>query len=255
MNARKIFALVVVELKKTVRDLMSLAMLLLFPIMMTLVYYFALGDVQGDYNYPVPGMSHFEYLLPGVMGYAVIYMGMIVALALVEYRKVGLLDRIEIAPISTAGYLISQIIANMIIATTQGLLVLLVAWIVGFRPQGGVVGIMITALFLALLAVTAVGLALLITAVSKDTGTAGGISAIFIVPMMMFGALLVVFNEATLRIAKLMPNYYVSDTLIRVLHLGRNSDPVVWKNLLTLLAINVVVVTAGIGLFNKTKTR
>lgn len=255
MNAKKIMALVVVELKKTVRDLMSLAMLLLFPIMMTLVYYFALGDVHGDYNYPIPGMTHFEYLLPGVMGYAVIYMGMIVALALVEYRKVGLLDRIEIAPISTAGYLISQIIANMIIATTQGLLVLLVAWIVGFRPQGGVVGILITALFLALLAVTAVGLALLITAVAKDTGTAGGISAIFIVPMMMFGALLVVFNEATLRIAKFMPNYYVSDTLIRVLHLGNNSDPVIWENLITLLVINVAVVTMGIGLFSKTKAR
>jgi len=75
------------------------------------------------------------------------------------------------------------------------------------------------------------------------------------VPMMMFGALLAVFNEATLKIARLMPNYYVSDTLIRVLHLGNASDPVVWKNLLTLLAINVVVVTAGIALFNKTKTR
>jgi ABC-2 type transport system permease protein len=255
MNARKIMALVVVELKKTVRDLMSLAMLLLFPIMMTLVYYFALGNVQGDYNYPVPGMSHFEYLLPGVMGYAVIYMGMIVALALVEYRQVGLLDRIEIAPISTAGYLLSQIIANMIIATTQGLLVLVVAYIVSFRPFGGVIGILITALFLALLAVTAVGLALLITAVSKDTGTAGGISAIFIVPMMMFGALLVVFNEATLRIAKFMPNYYVSDTLIRVLHLGNTSDPVVWENLLTLLAIDVFVVAAGIWLFSRTKAR
>lgn len=255
MNARKVAALVVVELKKTVRDIMSMAMLILFPVMMTLVYYFALGDVQGDYNYPVPGMTHFEYLLPGVMGYAVIYMGMLVALALVEYRKVGLLARIEIAPISTAGYLISQIIANMIIATLQGLLVLLIARFLGFEPLGGFVGILITALFLAMLAVSAVGLGLLITAVSKDTGTAGGLSAIFIVPMMMFGALLVVFNEATLKIAKFMPNYYVSDSLIRVLHLGNYSDPVVWKNFLTLVAINVVVVTAGIGLFNKTKTR
>ena len=254
MNVRKISALVVVELKKTVRDLMSMAMLLLFPIMMTLVYYFALGDIHGDYNYPVPGMSHFEYLLPGVMGYAVIYMGMIVAIALVEYRKVGLLDRITIAPISTAGYLISQIIANMIIATIQGLLVLLIAWFLGFKPQGGLVGILITVLFLALLAVTAVGLGLLTTAVSKDTGTAGGLAAIFIVPMMMFGALLAVFNEATLKIAKLMPNFYVSDSLIRVLHLGNISDPVVWRNFLTLAGITLAVVTAGIGLFNKTKT-
>lgn len=75
----------------------------------------------------------------------------VLALALVVYPKVGLLDRIKIAPISTTGYLISQII----------------------------------------------------------------------VPIMLFGTLLVIFNGATLKIAKLMPDFYNSETLIRVLHLGK----------------------------------
>ena len=50
-----------------------------------------------DY-YPVPGMNHFEYLLPGTMGYAVIYKGMMVALVLSEYREAGLLKRLESTP-------------------------------------------------------------------------------------------------------------------------------------------------------------
>jgi len=75
----------------------------------------------------------------------------VLALALVVYPKVGLLDRIKIAPISTTGYLISQII----------------------------------------------------------------------VPIMLFGTLLAIFNGATLKIAKLMPDYNNSETLIRVLHLGK----------------------------------
>ena len=62
---------------------MNLAVMLLMPVGLTLIFYLALGSVYNDY-YPVPGMNHFEYLLPGVMGYAVIYMGMMVALALVE---------------------------------------------------------------------------------------------------------------------------------------------------------------------------
>jgi ABC-2 type transport system permease protein len=254
MDARKIAALVIVELKKLYRDIMTLAVLLLMPIGLTLIFYFALGNISNDY-YPPGVESHFEYLLPGTMGYAVIYMGMMVGLGLVEYRQVGLLDRIDIAPISTAGYLTSQLIANMIIATAQGLLVLLVAVLLGFEPLGGFVGLLIVALSLALLAVAAVGLGLLTAAISKDTGAAGGLAVIYILPMMMLGALLAVFDDTTLAIAKFTPNFYTSSTLIEVLHQGEITTSIIWKNTLTQVAIGVVIVAAGIWLFNKTKTR
>ena len=213
---------------------------------------FALGNVYNDY-YPVPGMNHFEFLLPGAMGYAVIYMGMMVALSLVEIRKDGLLKRIETTPVSTAAFLGSQIIANMMIAVIQALLVLFVAWVLGFEPQGGLIGLLLTVVFLALLAITAVGLGLITAAVSKDTGVASGLSMIFILPMMMFGALLAVFNEATLAIAKFTPNFYVSSSLMMILHEGKISDPVIWQNFLTLAIISVVIVVIGIQLFKRMK--
>jgi ABC-2 type transport system permease protein len=250
MNIQKISALVGVELKKLYRDPMNLVVMLLMPLGLTLIFYLALRNIYNDY-YPVPGMNHFEYLLPGVMGYAVIYMGMMVALALVEYRKTGLLNRIETTPISTATYLVSHIIANMIIAVGQGLIVLLVAWLLGFRPLGGVLGLLLAILFLALLAVAAVGLGLLTAAVSKDSGAASGIAAIFIVPMMMFGALLAVFDNTTRTIAKFTPNYYVSDSLSIIFHTGNLSNPSLWQDLLILSAISLVVVVAGIQLFKK----
>ena len=251
MNTQKIGSLILVELKKLYRDPMNLIVMLLMPLGLTLIFYLALGSVHNDY-YPVPGMNHFEYLLPGVMGYAVIYMGMMVALALVEYRKTGLLNRIKTTPVSTAAYLGSHIIANMIIATFQGLIVLLVAWLLGFEPRGGLVGILLAALFLALLGITAVGLGLLTAAISKDSGAAGGISVIFIIPMMMFGALLAVFNETTRTIARFTPNYYVSESLSIIFHQGNLSDPVILQDLLILAAIGLVVVTAGIQLFKRT---
>lgn len=254
MEAQRLTALVGVELKKLYRDVMSLAVMLLMPVGLTLIFYLALGNVYNDY-YPVPGMNHFEYLLPGVMGYAVIYMGMMVALALCEYRQSGLLKRVQVTPVSPSTYLGSQIIANMIIATFQGFVVLLVARLLGFRPQGGAVGLLLAALFLALLAVTAVGLGLITAAVAKDSGAAGGLSVIFILPMMMFGALLAVFNETTRNIARFMPNYYVSDSLSVILHQGRVSDPVIWQNLAILAGISLVVVVAGIQLFKRTAYR
>ena len=254
MKMGKIYALTLVELKKLYRDPMNLAVMLLMPVGLAFIFYLAMGKVYNDY-YPVPGMNHFEYLLPGVMGYAVIYMGMMVALALCEYRKDGVLSRVETAPVSAGTYLGSHIIANMVIATVQGLIVLLVARLLGFEPQGGLVGLLLVALFLAILAVTAVGLGLITAAIAKDSGTASGLSMIYILPMMMFGALLAVFNETTRTIAKFTPNYYVSDSLSLILHEGRISDPRIWQNLLTLIAISVVVVFVGIKLFSKTAFR
>jgi ABC-2 type transport system permease protein len=254
MATQRIAALVVVELKKLYRDLMSLAVMLLMPIGLTLIFYLALSGVYNDY-YPVPGMNHFEYLLPGVMGYSVIYMGMMVALALCDYRQSGLLKRVGVTPVSTAEYLGSHIVANMIIAVFQALIVLLVAWLLGFQPRGGVVGLLLASLFLALLAVTAVGLGLITAAVAKDSGAAGGLSVIFILPMMMFGALLAVFNDATRRIARFMPNYYVSDSLSIIFHQGKVSDPAIWHNLLILAAISLVVVVTGIQLFRRSAYR
>ena len=254
MKAQKINALVVVELKKLYRDPMNLSVMLFMPVGLALIFYLALHNIYNDY-YPVPGMSHFEYLLPGVMGYAVIYMGMMVALALCEYRKDGLLNRVKTAPVSTSAYLISLILANMVIATFQGLIVLLVARLLGYQPLGGLPGLLLACVFLALLAVTAVGLGLLTAAITKDSGAASGISAIFIVPMMMFGALLAVFNETTHTIAKFTPNYYVSSSLMVIFQQGSVSDPIIWQNFLTLAIISLVVVAAGIQLFKRTAFR
>lgn len=254
MEMRKIGALVVVELKKLYRDPMNLAVMLLMPVGLTLIFYVALSGIYNDY-YPVPGMNHFEYLLPGTMGYAVIYMGMMVALALVDYRKSGLLNRVEVTPVSTSAYLGSQIIANMIIATFQGFIVLLVARLLGYQPLGGLVGLLLAALFLALLGVTAVGLGLITAAVAKDSGAASGLAVIYIIPMMMFGALLAVFNETTRTIAKFTPNFYVSDSLSIIFQKGSTTDPVIWQNLLILTLISAVVVVVGIQLFKRTQLR
>jgi ABC-2 type transport system permease protein len=187
------------------------------------------------------------------MGYAIIYMGMMVALSLVEYRNDGILNRIETTLVTTSQYLVSQIIANMVIATIQGLIVLLVAWLLGFDPLGGVVGLILAILFLALLSVSAVGLGLVTAAVSKDTNSAGGLSVIFILPMMMFGALLAVFNETTRTIAKFTPNFYVSDSLSLIFHEGKIADPAVYQNLGILAAISLVIVIVGIQLFKRIK--
>jgi ABC-2 type transport system permease protein len=247
---KKITALVFVELKKLYRDPMTLAVLLLMPVGLTLVYYIALGNVGNDY-YP-PGIdSHFEYLLPGTMGYAVIYMAMMVALALCEYRQDGLLKRIKVTPVTPGQHMGSLILANMVIAVAQSLIVLLLAWILGFDPQGGLLGLLLVVVFLGLLAVTSVGLGLLTATVAKNTGAASGLSMIYLIPMMVFGTFLAVFNDMTRTIARFTPNYYVTDALIRIFTGTSLTNRIIWQDMLILAIISVVVVVAGTQLFKK----
>jgi ABC-type multidrug transport system permease subunit len=252
MKMQKLIALVNVELKKLFRNPMSLAVMLLMPVALTLVFYFAMGDMP---TWWLEGASHFEFLVPGTMGYAVIYMGMMVAMALCEYREAGLLKRLQTTPTSPLEYMGSLIIANMFIAMFQGLIVLLLSVILGFQPQGGFLGLVITSLFLGLLAITAVGLALITATVAKNSGAASGLSMIFLIPMMIFGTWLAAFNEQTIAIARFTPNFYVTESLTRIFHGASLTDQIVWKNFLILSIISLVIVVAGIQLFKKTEFR
>jgi ABC-2 type transport system permease protein len=252
MKMQKIGALVGVELKKLYRDPMTLAVLLLMPIGLTLVFYLALSNVP---TWNIPGMSHFEFLVPGTMGYAVIYMVMMIAMALCAYREAGLLKRLQTTPTSPSEYLGSLIIAFMFIAVVQALIVLLLSVILGFRPQGGLPGLLLACVFLALLAITSVGLGLIVATIAKNSGAASGLSMIFVVPMMVFGTFLAVFNDMTRTIARFTPNYYSTDSLILIFNGASLSDPVIWQNLLILAIISLVAVVAGIQLFKRTEFR
>jgi ABC-2 type transport system permease protein len=252
MKTKKMIALVKVELKKLYRDLMSLAVILAMPVVLTLVFYFAMRDIP---SWGLEGASHFEFLVPGTIGFAVIYMGMLVAMGLCTYREAGLLKRLQSTPTSPYEYMGSQIIANVVIGVFQGLVVLLLSVILGFRPQGGLPGLVLAIIFLGLLTVTSVGFGLITATVAKSANAASGLSMIFIVPMMVFGTFLAVFNDATRRIARFTPNYYVTDSLTRIFHGASLSDRTIWQNLLILSIISLVVVVAGIQLFKKTEYR
>jgi len=248
----KMIALIKVELKKLFRDPMSLVVMLLMPVSLTLVFYISMRDIP---TWWLEGASHFEFLVPGAMGFAVIYMGMMVAMGLNEYREAGLLKRLQTTPTSPFEYMGSLIIANMLIAVFQGLIVLLLSVVLGFQPQGGVLGLVITSLFLAMLAITAVGLALITATIARKSGAASGLSMIFIIPMMIFGTWLAAFNEMTMSIARFTPNHYVTESLTRIFHGASLSDGIVWKNFLILSIISLVIVVAGIQLFKKTEFR
>lgn len=253
MTTQKLRALIMVEFKKLFRDPMTLAVIVLMPVGLTLIYYVALGNLYQDPQRPE--LSHFEYLVPGTMGYAVIYMGMMLALALSEYREAGLLKRVGTTPTSPYVYLGSLLLANVVIAMFQGLIVLLVSVLLGFEAYVGILGLVMVCVFLGVLAVTAVGLGLITATVGRSSGAVSGLSMIFIVPMMMFGTFLAVFDETTRAIAHFTPNFYATDAMSMIFDGAALREGIIWQHLLVLAIISLILVVLGIQLFKRTEFR
>jgi ABC-type multidrug transport system permease subunit len=137
----------------------------------------------------------------------------------------------------------------------QAVIVLLLSVLLGFKVQAGPLGLVLVVIFMGMLAITAVGLGLITATLAKSTGAASGLSMIFLVPMMMFGTFLAVFDETTRAIARFAPNYYATDSLFLILNGSPLSNGIIWQNLLILMAISLVVVVVGMQLFKRTEFR
>ena len=234
-------ALVKMELKKLIRQPANLFMNLLFPAVLTIVFLFAFSD-------PEMGMD-INSLVPGLIVYAVIFMIMTIAQSFSSERKEGLLKRLSTTPMTSAEFMGSRIIAHMVISIVQVVVVIALAYLLGFRPNSGIEGILIALPAVALFALSAVGLGLITATVAKTPEAATGISFIFILPQMFFGTF-VPITDTTKPIAQFIPSYYIVDALQSILE-GNwiNTNTVV--DLIIVTAFSILVVALGILLFKK----
>ena len=192
--------------------------------------------------------TQFDYMAPGMFAFAAIFLTLIVAEGFTEERMKGILRRIQLTPTSPGDIVLSNIVANMIIAVLQVTLIFLISGVMGFNPQGGLIGVIVAFTFVSFLAFCNVGFGLIAASLAKTSGAATSISFAFILPQMFLGTFMPVPRE----FGQLVPSYYVTDGLTSILLRGA---PVTSQTILMDLGIIVgfcVVITAfGIIIFAK----
>ena len=141
------------ELKKLIRQPSILFLNLLFPAVLTIVFIFAFSD-------PELGME-LSIVVPGLIVYAVIFIIMTIAQSFSMERQEGLLKRLSTTPMTSSEFMGSQIITQLMIAIIQVAIVVILAFILGFRPEGGIEGILIALPITALFSLSSVGLGLI----------------------------------------------------------------------------------------------
>src|SRR5580704_18400361 len=118
------------EVKRYLRSRTQIVASLGQPMLYLLVLGFGLGPVfkragNGDY---------LQFIAPGVIGMTVLFSSIFSGLGLLWDRQFGFLREMLVAPVPRIEIMIGRTLGGMTVSVIQGLLVLIIALIVGFRP-------------------------------------------------------------------------------------------------------------------------
>jgi ABC-2 type transport system permease protein len=133
------------------------------PLLYLLVLGFGLGPVfqragNGDY---------IQFVAPGVIGMSVLFTSVFSGIGLLWDRQFGFLKETLVAPVPRITVMIGKTLGGATVATIQGLLVLIICLIAGFRPVNWAL-IPIAVLFMILTAIVFAGLGMAIGSQLQD---------------------------------------------------------------------------------------
>ncbi|HEV7699678.1 MAG TPA: ABC transporter permease [Pyrinomonadaceae bacterium] len=128
MNA--IYILWLRELKRYTRSRAMIVASLGQPLLYLLVLGFGLGPVFQKAG----NGSYLQFVAPGVIGMSVLFTSVFSGIGLLWDRQFGFLKETLVAPVPRVTVMIGKTLGGATVATFQGLLVLAICLIAGFRP-------------------------------------------------------------------------------------------------------------------------
>ena len=102
------------------------------PIMFVLLFKYVFGG-----SIQVPGYSYTQYLMPGIFAQTVVFGSSFTAIGLAEDMTKGFVDRLRSLPISQSAILVGRTLSDTVRNTITFVVMLAVAFAVGFRFEGG----------------------------------------------------------------------------------------------------------------------
>src|SRR5215510_14701179 len=118
------------ELKRYTRSRAQIVASLGQPLLYLLVLGFGLGPV---FEQAGKG-SYIQFVAPGVVGMSVLFTSIFSGIGLLWDRQFGFLKETLVAPVPRVTVMMGKTLGGATVATIQGLLVLIICLIAGFRP-------------------------------------------------------------------------------------------------------------------------
>ena len=108
------------------------------PIMFTLLFTFIFGGALAG-----TPRRYVQYLLPGVLVQTVLFITVYTGVGLNSDIRKGLYDRFRSLPMWQPAPLLGALVGDVFRYSVASALILVVGFILGFRPQGGVTGVLL----------------------------------------------------------------------------------------------------------------
>ncbi|MCJ0976302.1 ABC transporter permease [Rhodococcus sp. ARC_M12] len=107
-----------------------------FPIMFTLLFTYLFGGALAGST-----QAYIQFLLPGILVQTVVMITMYTGVTMNKDIEKGVFDRFRSLPIWRPSPLVGALLGDVVRYTLASVIVLILGLILGFRPQGGVVGV------------------------------------------------------------------------------------------------------------------
>ena len=252
MKLRRILALVKVQYKSLIRVPTTLFIILLLPVALVLIFGAAFGSIYVEnYGWTNQSGTIFEFLVPGFISLSGMFIAIPVALAFSEDREQGMLKRINTTPTTAAEFMSSHILSNMGMAIIQVAIIFVLTFFMRGMRKITPIGIILSFIFMVIFTLSTVGFGLITATISKSPKAAGGIVWIFMLPQQMLASNLYPLPPETGLISMFMPLYYASDALTLLFNGIALSNMRLWWDFLILIMFSLVLIIAGILLFQK----
>ncbi len=197
-------------------------------------------------------ISYINYLAPGVVAMVVLFTGTFSGVSIVWDRQFGFLREIMVSPISRTTIALGRTFGGSTTAILQGFLMLIVSFVIGFRPD--LLGMLYSLIFMVLIAISFTGLGVAISTMMEDIHGFQLIINFFVFPLFFLsGALFPVkeFPGFIRLLTYLNPLTYGVDGMRWSLIHYSEFNPVI--DFLAIGAFSVFVIVVSTILFNRTE--
>lgn len=199
--------------------------------------------------------DYLSFLAPGIIAMAILFSSMFTGISVLWDKQFGFLQEVLVAPISRISIIIGRTLGGATVALIQGFIILGITLILGVQISG-FVGLILTLLFMILIAFTAVGFGLIIASKLEDFQGFQLIMSLIIMPLLFLSSAFfpVTSNPSMKTIAMFNPLFYMVDGLRGSLIVNVETVNPPLLNLLIVIIICIFMMAIGSYLFSKTET-
>lgn len=125
-----------------------------------LLFLVAMGFGFGPIYQRAGGGNYIQFLAPGIIAMSVLFSAMFFGMEVIWDRQFGFLKESLVAPVSRFSIMLGRTLGGATVSSIQGIIVLLISLIVGFRPDWHYLLVALAFMFLIAILFTAFGTAI-----------------------------------------------------------------------------------------------